>query len=120
MRKELNLTTGESLELPDFPPSPEAPPNFAAQQAIEKARWMAIREQYAGRLASIASRLYASDLLGSTSADAVATSLLGLFTDPAVMAATDIVGYKNALNARYANAFSLATPSAAAEATGTL
>lgn len=96
-----------------------APPaqisNFATQKAAETARWMAIREPYFGRLASIASRLYTSDPAGSASADAVSNSLLGLFTDSTVTAATDISTYRAALKARYGQAVSLATPSAAAE-----
>ena len=91
-------------------------PTFAALQAAEKSRWQAIREPYFGRLASIGSRLSAAgDTAGAASCVAVANSLLGLFTDATVTAATDIVTYKAALKARYTQAVMLATPSAAAE-----
>lgn len=89
--------------------------SFALLKATETAQWMALREPYFGRLASIASRLYATDPAGSASADAVANSLLGLFTDAAVVAATDITAYKAALKSRYAQAIAFATPSVAAE-----
>ena len=95
--------------------SVELPVDFATLKAAETARWMAIREQFFGRLASISSRLYASDPAGSASADAVANSLLGLFTAPTVVAATDIATYKYELKERYKVAIALATPSAAAE-----
>lgn len=91
-------------------------PTFASLKAAETARWMAIREPYFGRLASISVRLAkAGDTAGADSCTAVANSLLGLFTDSAVTSATEITAYKNALKNRYAQAVMLATPSAAAE-----
>lgn len=89
--------------------------SFAQLKQAEIATWMAVREKMCGRLASIASRLFSSDLTSSQSCDAVASSLLGLFTDPAVVAATDIASYRTALKSRYMAAVSLATPAAMAE-----
>lgn len=91
------------------------PPSFASQKAAELALWKGQREQFMGRLASIASRLRVADPVGAASADAVATDLLGLFTAPAVVAATDIATYKAALKTRYVQAVMLATTTALAE-----
>ena len=97
------------------PVRPANVPDFASLKAAENATWLTARDKMCGRLASIASRLYASDPASSTSCDAVATSLLGLFTAPAVVATTDITAYKLALKTRYTQAILLATIAARAE-----
>lgn len=107
--------TADMMPLTDAEFSAMTAPSFVSQKTAEIIIWTIIRDKYAGRLASIASRLYTSDPAGAASADAVATSLLGLFADPAVVAATDIAAYKLALKARYTQAVMLATASARAE-----
>lgn len=89
--------------------------DFPGLKTVETGIWMTTRDKMCGRLASIASRIRTSDPAGAASCDAVADSVLGLFTDPAVVAALDIAAYRLALKARYNKAKALATLSAAAE-----
>jgi hypothetical protein len=99
-------------------PTPPVPPGptFAELRAAEISAKKDLRDKMCARLASIASRFAGNaDPTTTSSCNAVATDLLNLFTDPAVVAATDIATFKAALQARYNAAVALASPTAKAE-----
>lgn len=88
-------------------------PAFADLKAVEVAYWKAEREKMIARMNSIQDQLNAiGDTAGAASCRALRQSLLGLFTDPAVVAATDMPALKAAFKARYKVATDLASMSA--------
>lgn len=90
--------------------------SFAALKVIEIASYMNEREKMLARVTNISQRLEAAgDTVSATSCIDVSNSLLGLFTDAAVVAATDIVGLRAALKARYNQAAALASAQAKLE-----
>lgn len=91
-------------------------PSFASLKAVEEAFWKAEREKMNGRMNSIQDQLNAiGDTAGAASCRALRQSLLGLFTDSAVVAATTMPALKAAFKARYKVATDLATTSAKLE-----
>ena len=110
---------GGTLEYGDeaaiYAPEP-AGQSFAELKAVEVAYWKAEREKMIARMNSIQDQLNAiGDTAGAASCRALRQSLLGLFTDPAVVAATDMPALKAAFKARYKVATDLASMSAKLE-----
>lgn len=91
-------------------------PAFVDLKAVEVAYWKDEREKMNSRMNSIQDQLAAiGDTVGAASCRALRQSLLGLFTDPAVVAATTMPVLKAAFKARYKVATDLATTSAKLE-----
>lgn len=94
----------------------DAGPAFVELKAVEVAFWKSERDKMIARMTSIESQLTATgDTAGAASCRALRQSLLGLFIDPAVVAATTMSDLKAAFKARYKVATDLATTSAKLE-----
>jgi hypothetical protein len=106
------ITDAEAEALRPVPPAP----TYASLKAVEIAKYKDMREKMLARVTNIGQRLSAAgDNESAASCVAVSNSLLELFTDATVIAATDIVEFKSALKSRYIQAIALASAIAKAE-----